>query len=95
MAFCWQIKELWFVSGSFLKMAEVHLWQDHGNKKKKIELLGKRRLQLSLLTWWREKQVNPSVGNNYFELPSMDSLGNFVTPFISVKIKPFHTYLKI
>ena len=76
-------------------MAEVHLRYEYGNKKKKIELIGKRQLQLSLLTWWREKQMNPSVGNNYFELPSMDSLGNFVVPLISIKIKPFHTYLKI
>ena len=58
----------------------VGSWQ----QEEKIELLGKRQLQLSLLTWWREKQVNPSVGNNYFELPSMDSLANFVVPLISI-----------
>lgn len=69
----------------------VGTWQ----QEKKIELLGKKQLQLSSLTWWREAQMNPSVGNNYFELPSMDSLGNFVVPLISIKIKPFHTYLKI
>lgn len=78
-------------------------WQ----QEKKIELLGKKELiwkiNIFFLTattaffmpWWREKQMNPSVGNNYFELPSMDSLGNFVVPLISIKRKPFHTYLKI
>ena len=61
----------------------------------KIELLGKKQLQLSLFTWWRENQMNLSLGNNYLGLPGKDSLGNFVAPFISIKIKPFHTYLKI